>query len=387
MERFMQRALDLAQRYRGVTSPNPMVGAVVVKDGHIVGEGAHPHAGMPHAEIFALRSAGKAANGATLYVTLEPCNHQGKTPPCTEAIIAAGITRVVAAMEDPNPLVQGKGFARLRQSGIMVECGMLEAQARKLNEVFIHYITTGMPFVTMKAATSLDGRIATQTGDSRWISSPSARRRVHEMRREYDAVMIGKGTLLKDNPRLNVRLDEELEGPQKIVIMPNLNVSARELTKMNVYRTSLRKPLIVVCNQGVAHRDAASRYAAHNIQLIPVEEVDGMINLRSLGRALGQSGITSLLLEGGAGLFTSYLQQQLINKITLFLGPIIIGAEGMSLVGHCQNAVIHDALRLKEITTKSFGDTVQITGYPTYRMHPVQKENQNSREDSCLPES
>ena len=196
----MQMALDLARQAMGRTSPNPMVGAVVVKDAQVLGTGYHARAGTPHAEVLALNEAGEAARGATLYVTLEPCCHHGRTGPCTEAVIKAGVRRVVAAMTDPNPLVAGCGFDRLREAGIDVATGVMEAQALRLNEVFINYITTKLPFVVMKAAMSLDGKIATRTGKSRWITGPESREYVHRLRDRYDAIMVGVGTVLADNP-------------------------------------------------------------------------------------------------------------------------------------------------------------------------------------------
>ena len=217
-EQWMRFALRLAETGRGQTSPNPMVGAVVVKEGNLLGFGAHLRAGTPHAEVHALNMAGPEAKGATLYVTLEPCNHYGRTPPCTERIIGEGIRRVVVAMEDPEPFVSGRGIERLRQAGIEVVTGVLEDEARRLNEAYVHHRLHGRPFVTLKTAATLDGKIATRTGDSRWVTGEEARRHVHRLRREHDAVLVAIGTVLADRPRLTVRLPEGGRNPLRVVL-------------------------------------------------------------------------------------------------------------------------------------------------------------------------
>jgi diaminohydroxyphosphoribosylaminopyrimidine deaminase/5-amino-6-(5-phosphoribosylamino)uracil reductase len=395
MKRFMERALELAAAYRGQTAPNPMVGAVVVKDGIIVGEGAHPRAGQPHAEVFALDAAGAAARGATLYVTLEPCNHQGKTPPCTQRIIAAGITRVVAAMQDPNPRVSGSGFATLRQAGIAVETGMMQAQAEELNEVFIHHITTGLPFVTMKAALSLDGRIALHplgkcspngahklpltAAQPTWISNSAARQQVHQLRQQHDAILIGKGTLLADNPRLNVRLNgTETEGPQKIVLMPTLDIPPQQLMQMNIYQHARTRPLILCCHQTVATPEQVRRYAAQNIHIIAVDGTPDELNLHALCQALAQRGITSLLLEGGSGVYTSFIRARLINKVILHQAPILLGNNGLAVIGDIGATSLTTALPLRRTRVTTLNDNICISGYPQW------PGNQNE-EESCSP--
>lgn len=385
MKRFMKRALELAAAYRGQTAPNPMVGAVVVKDGIIAGEGAHPRAGQPHAEVFALDAAGSNARGATLFVTLEPCNHHGKTPPCTKRIIAAGISKVVAAMKDPNPKVSGSGFATLRKAGIAVEVGLLHEEAAELNEVFIHHITTGMPFITMKAAISLDGRIALPAAQAEgtflhpttptWISNSTARHHVHQLRQITDAIIIGKGTLLADNPRLNVRLNgSEYEGPQKIVLIPRLDIPAEHLAHMNIYRHSQCKPLIICCCKSAATPQRVRRYTALGMDIIAVDGTTEKLNIHTLCAALAQRGITSILLEGGSGVFTSFINARLINKIILHQAPILLGNNGLAAVGNIGATSISQALPLRRTRVTSLDGNICISGYPEWPATSTQEE-------------
>jgi diaminohydroxyphosphoribosylaminopyrimidine deaminase / 5-amino-6-(5-phosphoribosylamino)uracil reductase len=321
----MQRALVLAARGRGRTSPNPMVGAVVVSHGVVVGQGFHSRAGEPHAEVHALSAAGARAGGATLYCTLEPCCHQGRTGPCTTAIVAAGISRVVAAIEDPNPLVQGKGFASLRAHGIAVEVGVGAAEARHLNEGFLTLMTKHRPFVVLKAATSLDGKIAAAPGSRTRLSSEAARRHAHAFRAEVDAIGIGSGTLLVDDPLLTAR------GPFR----------ERPLTRV-IFDRRLRTP---ACARVLSTRDAgpviimtaASAAACAELRR-PLDERGARIEvardstLRAALEHLGTLGISTLLLEGGSGLHAAAWDDDLVDYVRLYIAPHALGPEGVPLL-------------------------------------------------------
>lgn len=385
MSAYMEMALALAAGWRGRTSPNPLVGAVVVKDGRVVGKGAHQKAGEPHAEVHALNDAGGAAEGGTLYVNLEPCSHFGKTPPCTERIIAGGIKKVVAAMADPNPLVAGRGIARLREAGIEVEVGDCAEEACWLNEVFVKYITTRTPFVTLKAAVSLDGKIAACTGDSKWITNAPARQRVHELRNETDAVLVGKGTVMSDNPRLNVRLPGDVRDPRKILLTTRL-ADPETVRGLAVYQLSQAKPLIMVGAERLApaSRVAALRAMGIDVILLPVpaespEAESGLgpasepgsgearasavgVDLHCLMSALGQRQITSLLLEGGSGVYTGFLRAGLVDRVLLFQAPIVLGGDGKGWTQVLGVKSVAQAKRLRHVQYLSFGDDLLIQG-------------------------
>lgn len=355
---FMTKALALAARGRGRTSPNPMVGAVIVKDGKIIGAGYHAKAGTPHAEIHALRQAGSEAKGATLYVTLEPCCHFGRTPPCTEAIIAAGLARVVVAMRDPNPLVCGGGLARLRQAGIEVEEGIMEAQATRLNEAFIKWVTTGQPFVVLKSAITLDGKIATVTGQSQWITGPIARKRVHILRDTYDAVMVGIGTVLADNPHLTVRLPKEGRNPVRVIV----DSQARTPLTSHVINDGVAPTIVAVAEGAPAARVAALMQAGVRIFSLPRHQQG--VDLRALFARLGQEKITSVLVEGGATLAASVLSAGIVDKVCYFVAPKIIGgAAAPGPVGGDGIASLAEAYQLSEITVEQLGQDVLISGY------------------------
>jgi diaminohydroxyphosphoribosylaminopyrimidine deaminase/5-amino-6-(5-phosphoribosylamino)uracil reductase len=360
-EYYLRRTFELAARARGRTSPNPLVGAVIVRDGQVVGEGFHRQAGLPHAEIEALKAAGEAARGATLYVNLEPCCHTGRTGPCTEAIIAAGIKRVVAAMPDPNPLVAGKGFTRLREAGIEVTTGLLEKEARALNEAFVKYITTRRPFVILKTAMSLDGKIATVTGESKWITGPEARRYVHELRDSCDAILAGIGTVLKDDPSLTTRLPEGGRDPVRVILDSRARtpLTARVLTQESTAPT-----LIAVTEMAPGERVAALREAGAEVLVCgPGPAVD----LGLLLSALGEREITSLLVEGGSTVNASFLLQGLVDKIVWFIAPLIIGGHGaISPVGGTGIRHLARAIRLKEMNLRQFGSDLCIEAYPLW---------------------
>jgi diaminohydroxyphosphoribosylaminopyrimidine deaminase/5-amino-6-(5-phosphoribosylamino)uracil reductase len=358
-ERFMDEALALAERGRGRTSPNPMVGAVIVRDNEVVGRGWHPAAGEPHAEIFALREAGERARGATLYVTLEPCNHHGRTPPCTEAIIAAGIRRVVAGMEDPNPKVAGGGFTRLREAGIEVTTGVREAACQRLNEVFITWITTGMPFVTLKIAASLDGRIATRSGHSHWITGAAAREQVHRLRDEHDAVLIGIGTLLKDNPRLTTRLPGGGRNPYRVIVDSRL----RTPLHANIFGADGRERLIIFT--AVKDRQQIAPYQERSLAVLHAPDTgNGILDLKSVMRQLAARDICSVMIEGGAEVGGSAMDAGIVHKICFFYAPRIIGGRGaVGMLGGTGSTTMHEAINVIEVEINRFGPDFCITGY------------------------
>jgi diaminohydroxyphosphoribosylaminopyrimidine deaminase/5-amino-6-(5-phosphoribosylamino)uracil reductase len=325
--RWMRRALRLAEK--GFTPPNPRVGCVLVKEGQLVGEGYHPAAGQPHAEVFALRAAGERARGATAYVTLEPCCHFGRTPPCTQALIAAGVARVVAATTDANPKVSGKGLEELRAAGIEVAVGVLEAEARRLNEAFFHYHTTGTPFVTLKAAMTLDGKIATRTGDSRWITGPEARRYVHRLRAQSGAVMIGIGTLLADNARMTARLPGVTlpRQPLRIIVDSHLRTPLHSQA-VRLASEAAETPLLIATTFD-GHGDKQERAAA--LERCGVEVLrlpatsEGRVDLACLCKHLAERQVISVLAEGGGELHAALLAANLAHKALFFLAPKIVG--------------------------------------------------------------
>ncbi len=360
-EHYMSRALELAARGRGTASPNPMVGAVVVRDGTVVGEGWHVRPGQPHAEVLALRAAGELARGADLYVTLEPCAHQGRTPACTDAIIGAGISRVFTAMVDPNPLVNGAGIEKLRAARILVETGLMEEAARRLNEAYFRWITAGVPFVTLKMALSLDGKAATRTGDSRWISNEEARRLAHEWRAACDAVMVGVGTILTDDPLLTARLPG-YAGRQPLRVI--VDSSLRTPLGCRMLRETPDIPVIVATNPGALPRHAEALRKA-GAEVLRVPGCGPRVDLAALLGELGRREITSVLLEGGAGLFTSVLEQGLADKVAAFIAPLIIGGTKAPSPFQGRGAdTMADALRLGDVTLTVLGDNVLVEGYP-----------------------
>jgi diaminohydroxyphosphoribosylaminopyrimidine deaminase/5-amino-6-(5-phosphoribosylamino)uracil reductase len=359
-QHWMRRALELAGRARGRTSPNPMVGAVLVKGGQVLGEGFHAYAGSDHAEVIALREGGSAAAGATLYVSLEPCCHYGRTPPCVEQIVQAGIHRVVAACEDPNPAVSGKGISALRAAGLRVEAGLLAEEAERLNEAFFTYVRTGRPFVTLKVAASLDGKIATRTGESRWITGESARRRVHQLRNEMDAVLVGIGTVLRDNPLLTTRLGIAEQRDPIRVIVDNL---ARLPLRAQVVNRASTAPTLLAVSQ-MAPRTKLEALEREGIQVIVVESSPRRVSLERLMEALGKRGILSIMVEGGAEINASALREGIVDKVLVFLAPILIGGKSTpTAVGGDGIESLAQALRLREVRIERFEDDILIQGY------------------------
>lgn len=357
---YMQRALELAKLAAGRTSPNPMVGAVIIKDGNIVGEGYHQRAGGAHAEINALHMAGAYAREATMYVTLEPCCHFGRTPPCTLALIEAGLGKIVVAMPDPNPLVSGQGIKMLESVGMNVQVGVLMEEAQFLNEIYCKYIQRQIPFVTLKTAMSLDGKIAAYTGDSRWVSGTAARRTVHQLRNTYDAVMVGLGTVMADDPMLNTRLDHgETRDPVRIIIDGELKLPVTS----KIAQTSFRQTTYVICAHG---QNQSRKEALTNlgIKILECGEDPASIPLTEALTELGSLEITSILLEGGAQLNAGMLEQKLVDKVHWFIAPKIVGGSGApSPVGGQGAAEMGQALKLNDIKMETIGEDIMVTGY------------------------
>jgi diaminohydroxyphosphoribosylaminopyrimidine deaminase/5-amino-6-(5-phosphoribosylamino)uracil reductase len=319
----MNLALALAVRGQGRVEPNPMVGCVLAKNGRIVGRGYHKKFGGPHAEVEALRDAGSRARGATAYVTLEPCCHYGKTPPCTEALITAGVRRVVAALKDPNPLVSGRGFRKLRQAGITCDVGLLEDEARRLNAPFITRQKKRRPYVILKWAQSLDGKIATRTGDSKWISSAASRRRVHELRARVDAILVGISTVLIDDPDLTARGVRRRRIATRIVLDSNLKTPLAA----KLVRTARHTPTLLFCRATRSHSTHAQRLRARGCEIIGVPTARGGISLKAVLRTLHDRGMTNLLVEGGGCVLGRFIDQHLADEALIFVAPKLIGGE------------------------------------------------------------
>jgi diaminohydroxyphosphoribosylaminopyrimidine deaminase / 5-amino-6-(5-phosphoribosylamino)uracil reductase len=359
-EQWMRRALELAGKAAGRTSPNPMVGAVIVKNGRIIAEGYHKKAGRPHGEIEALRKAGKRARGAQLFVNLEPCCYQGRTPPCTDAIIESGLKEVYVGLRDPNPRVAGKGIRQLKRAGIAVHTGLLKQECQRFNEAFVKYIQTGMPFVTLKSALSLDGKIATSTGESQWITGPEARERVHRMRDQVDAILVGAGTVLKDNPRLTTRLKKgKGHNPARVI----LDAKAEIPLKARVFHHAHRDRVVyVTTNKASAFR--VNRLADRGIEIQVLSEINSHISLIKLMRILGKMEIASVVFEGGSGLNASALQEGIVDKVVLFLAPLIIGGESApGVVGGPGIKSLKQALNIKNLTVTPVGADWMVEGY------------------------
>lgn len=360
---YMRQALALAERGRGWTSPNPMVGAVIVKDGRVIGEGWHEKYGDLHAERNALKHARESVEGATMYVTLEPCCHHGKQPPCTDAIIAAGIRRVVVGSADPNPLVAGKGVAILRSHGIAVTENVLRAECDALNEVFLHYIRHKQPFVVMKAAMTLDGKIATHTGASRWVTGEEARAHGHSLRHRYAAIMVGVGTVLADDPQLTCRLPGG-RNPLRIVCDTQL----RTPLTSKLVQTAQETPVILATCESDAKKRALYEAAGCQVWVLPMQS--GHVDLKALMQRLGEAGIDSVLLEGGGTLNWAALEAGIVQKVYSYLAPKLFGGhdaktpvEGLGVETPAEAA----QLRITEITR--LGDDVLIESEVTGHVH------------------
>ncbi|MBW1720612.1 MAG: bifunctional diaminohydroxyphosphoribosylaminopyrimidine deaminase/5-amino-6-(5-phosphoribosylamino)uracil reductase RibD [Deltaproteobacteria bacterium] len=361
-EKFMREALRQARKGLGRTSPNPAVGAVIVRGGRIVSTGYHKRAGAEHAEVVALeRLGGQARKGDTLYVTLEPCNHHGRTPPCTEAILKSGIRKLVVGMTDPNPTVRGGGCDFLRERGLEVRVGVLEKECRKLNESFIKFVTTGLPFVIAKSALTLDGWTATATGHARWITNEKSRKFVHRLRDRVDGVMVGIGTVLADDPRLTTRLgNRKGKNPARIIVDTHLRIppDARVLEDIET------APTILAVGKGVpeGRLEALRDRGVHTI-ICPLRQ--GRVDLRGLLVELGKMPVCSLLVEGGATLMGSLIRENLVDKYYIFKAPKILGGDdGVPMASGPGARRMDKAFLLRDIRIRRFGDDVLIRGYP-----------------------
>ena len=361
-EIYMRRVLELARKGRGRTSPNPMVGAVLVKNGRVVGEGYHRKAGLPHAEIEALRRAGKKAKGADLYVNLEPCCHSGKTPPCTEAILSAGVKKVIVGMRDPNPLVSGKGFRQLKKKGVQVVTGTLRKECERLNEVFIKFVQTGNPFVVLKTAISLDGKIATRTGESKWITGRKAREKVHQIRNEIDAIVAGAWTIVKDNSYLTTRLKNKSTAsnhPVRVILDNEFLVPL----KSNVFKNADTERVIYVTG-GKLPVSRRKELIRRGVDILVLKENKGKVDLRCLLRALGDRDITSVLIEGGGEVNASALSAGIVDKVLVFVAPILIGGkDAPGPLGGKGIRSLASAYKIKNMTVNRIGDDFLLEGY------------------------
>lgn len=355
-EIFMKRAIALARRGTGRVSPNPLVGAVIVKDGRIVAEGYHHCCGGAHAEVDAIDRAKEPIRGATIYINLEPCCHQGRTPACVDAILRHRPARVVAGTLDPNPLVAGRGMEKLAREGIKTKVGVLERECQELNEVFFKWITTGLPFITLKYAQSMDGRIATEGGHSRWISSPESLKFAHRLRARHDAILVGSGTVLQDDPELTTRLVRG-GSPLRIVADSRLSLplTARVLQNQDRART-------IIATTDRADRVKWQLLAQRGIEIISCGEgPGGTVALEDLLAILGKRNLTSLLVEGGAKLITSLLAARLADRLVVIQAPKIIGA-GIEAVGALGVRVMAEAIRVDSILTRRVGDDIILDG-------------------------
>lgn len=356
----MKRALELAELALGRTSPNPVVGAVVVNNGEIVGEGYHHRAGTPHAEVHALRAAGSLSRGSTIFVTLEPCSHHGRTPPCANALIDAGVKRVVIATEDPNPLVAGRGVSLLEEAGIETRVGVLQEEAVHLNQFFFKYIKSGRPYVTIKSAMTLDGKIATAGGDSRWVSGEESRRLVHQMRNVYDAIMVGIGTVLKDDPLLNTRLDDAIgRDPVRVIIDSMLQLPLNS----QIFKTARQQKTLLFCSDQ-AKADQMARLEQVGIEVITLPGTEEILPLDEILVELGKRELCSVLVEGGAEINASLIENGLADRIHLFIAPKIVGGRGAPTpVGGLGAELMKDAIPIKLMETAYCGQDILLTGY------------------------
>lgn len=359
----MRRALELAVLARGKTSPNPLVGAVLVKAGRIIGEGYHRQAGTAHAEVLAIREAGVTAKDAVLYVTLEPCSHYGRTPPCVDRIIEAGIKEVVIAMLDPNPLVNGNGVKLLQASGIKTTVGVLEKEARKINEVFCKYIQTGKPFVTAKWAMTLDGKIATALGEARWVSNESSRRYAHGLRDESDAILVGINTVLQDNPRLTTRFEERSgKDPARVILDSRLRIPL----DARILHLNSRAPTIICCHQE-AGEEKIKQLEQKGAVIWRMPSLGGQVDLNSVLDRLGVEQYTSLLVEGGGTAMEAFFRQQAVDKICCFIAPKIVGGETARTPVEGRGIMyMSAAIMLSELAVQNMDGDLLITAYPKY---------------------
>lgn len=356
----MKRAIELSKKGKGYTSPNPLVGAVIVKNNKIIGEGFHQIYGGSHAEVNAFNNAIEDFKGATMYVTLEPCSHFGKTPPCANKIVEKGISKVIIGMKDPNPIVSGKGIEILQSNGIEVEVGVLEDEVRKINEIFIKNITKKIPFCIMKTAMTLDGKIASITGDSKWITNELSRTYVHQLRHQVSAIMVGIGTVLADNPMLTTRL-EGMEGLDPIRVIVDTN--GRIPLDSQVLNIKSNAKTIIATTENIDNKKVkAIEDKGGEVIITPIR--DGKVDLENLMVKLGERKIDSVLLEGGSTLNYSALEQGIVDKVISFIAPKIIGGEiAKTPVGGKGRSMVKDAFSLQDIDIIRFNEDIMIQGY------------------------
>ncbi|MFN0063338.1 MAG: bifunctional diaminohydroxyphosphoribosylaminopyrimidine deaminase/5-amino-6-(5-phosphoribosylamino)uracil reductase RibD [Myxococcaceae bacterium] len=356
--KFMKLALLEAQKGLGRTAPNPVVGAVVVRGGKVVGRGHHRQAGSAHAEVLALKAAGRAALGADLYTTLEPCSHFGRTPPCSEAILRAGIRRVFVASRDPNPLVNGKGLRRLRQAGVQVVTGLLEAQADALNRPFFKCLATGLPWVVLKAAATLDGKVATSSGESKWITGAKARQAAHRLRNEMDAVLVGSGTVLADNPRLTVRLAKGRgRNPLRIVLDSRLRLPLSR----HLFGSASEGKTVVVTLSG-ASKAKTQALEKRGVEVWRVPGKRGQLNLRWVLKRAAQAGIRSVLVEGGPTVHAAFLRARLADELILFVAPKVLGGKALGWSGNLSVPRLKDAVAVGQVQVEPCGEDTVVRG-------------------------
>ncbi|MBI2650278.1 bifunctional diaminohydroxyphosphoribosylaminopyrimidine deaminase/5-amino-6-(5-phosphoribosylamino)uracil reductase RibD [Candidatus Woesearchaeota archaeon] len=351
-KKYMELAIKLAEKGKGLTSPNPMVGCIVVKRGRIVGKGFHRKAGTEHAEVLALNDAGKKAINSTLYVNLEPCSHWGRTPPCTEKIVEAGVREVIIGVHDPNPLVDG--FKELKFRGLKTKIGILEHEAKKLNEAYIKYMRTKRPFVVIKVAMSMDGRIATKTGDSKYITSKEARTYVHQLRSEVDAVMVGLNTVLRDNPELTPRLVKGKD-PMKIVVDSKLKIPKSCSLMKNPAK-------LIIATTSKAKKNEVKKLQQKGINVIMTKSKNGMVDIGDLVKQLGKHEITSIMIEGGSELNSSAIKAHVVDKIFIFTAPKLIG-NGLGAIGNLGVNKIDKAINLKNPVCRRIGKDMLVEAY------------------------
>jgi diaminohydroxyphosphoribosylaminopyrimidine deaminase/5-amino-6-(5-phosphoribosylamino)uracil reductase len=354
---FMKLAMGLALKAKGRTSPNPSVGALVVKDGRIIGRGYHKKAGLSHAEVIALDEAGRRAKGSSLYVTLEPCAHFGRTPPCVDRIIKAQVKEVIVGMIDPNPINNGKGIKILKQHSIKVHAGFLEEELSRINEAFIKYITKRIPFVTVKVAESLDGKIATKTGDSKWITSDRSRGYAHRLRSDYDAIMVGVNTILRDNPKLDAWFSDRQ--PIKVILDSQLSThSQAQVFSRNA------EVIIVTLPISPGQETENRRILSEKAKILEVKGKAGQINLKDMMNKLAQAGITNILVEGGGMLIGSLFDEGLVDRVLFFISPKVIGGkDAISSVMGEGIARIDKAIKIRDIKVRRFTEDILIEGY------------------------
>jgi len=354
-KKFMRIAIALARKGAGKVSPNPMVGCVIVKDGRVIASAYHKSFGGPHAEAIALKKAGKRSDGATLYVTLEPCSYFGKTPACTDAIMASGIREVIAAMADPNPANDGRGFRILRKSGIEVAFGILRKEAETLNKHLIDAMKRRRPFVTLKLAQSIDGKIATRTGDSKWISSDASRAMVQKIRSRNDAIMVGINTVIKDDPLLSIRASRRQ--PVKIVVDSMLKTSANA----RILNRKISPGRVIIAATGRASKAKEKLLSARGAEILRLGARGGRVDLRSLMKTLACMGMANVLVEGGGELAGSLFKDRLVDKALFFVGPILVGGrDAPTSVGGSGIERIKDAVRLKDIKLKRIKEDLLV---------------------------